>query len=116
MAAISFLIMPFVMIASPFDWRPSLNQAYAAVFMGATMVALVVPDSIRVWNKVGNRLNDYPRRLDACDAIVGVGPYRSCTDREYLGDSYAGLYRATGVDARYDAASQYGGADEPATS
>ena len=40
MAAISFLIMPFVMIASPFDWRPSLNQAYAAVFMGATMVAI----------------------------------------------------------------------------
>jgi uncharacterized protein (DUF305 family) len=40
MAVISFFVMPFVMIASPFDWRPSLNQAYAAVFMGATMVAL----------------------------------------------------------------------------
>lgn len=40
MAAISFFVMPFVMIASPFDWRPSLNQAYAAVFMGATMVVL----------------------------------------------------------------------------
>lgn len=40
MAAISFFVMPFVMIANPFDWRPSLNQAYAAVFMGATMVAL----------------------------------------------------------------------------
>jgi uncharacterized protein (DUF305 family) len=40
MAAISFFVMPFVMIASPLDWRPSLNQAYAAVFMGATMVAL----------------------------------------------------------------------------
>jgi hypothetical protein len=40
MAAISFFVMPFVMIASPFDWRPSLNQAYAAIFMGGTMVAL----------------------------------------------------------------------------
>jgi uncharacterized protein (DUF305 family) len=40
MAAISFFVMPFVMIANPFDWRPSLNQAYAAMFMGATMVAL----------------------------------------------------------------------------
>ncbi len=40
MAAISFFIMPFVMIANPLDWRPSLNQAYAAVFMGATMVVL----------------------------------------------------------------------------
>jgi hypothetical protein len=40
MAVISFFVMPFVMIASPFDWRPSLNQVYAAVFMGATMVAL----------------------------------------------------------------------------
>jgi hypothetical protein len=40
MAAISFFVMPFVMIANPLDWRPSLNQAYAAVFMGATMVVL----------------------------------------------------------------------------
>jgi hypothetical protein len=99
MAAISFFVMPFVMIANPFDWRPSLNQAYAAVFMGATMVALVVPDSIRVWNKVGNRLNDHPRRLDASDAGLGLGPYRSCTDRECVGDSHSGLYRTTGVDA-----------------
>lgn len=40
MAIISFFIMPFVMINSPADWRPSLNQAYAAIFMGASMVVL----------------------------------------------------------------------------
>ena len=40
MFVISFLTMPFVMINSPSDWRPSVNQAYAAIFMGATMVIL----------------------------------------------------------------------------
>jgi hypothetical protein len=56
MAAISFFVMPFVMIASPFDWRPSLNQAYAAVFMGATMVALegwMHPMPIWAWALTG---------------------------------------------------------------
>lgn len=80
MAAISFFVMPFVMIASPFDWRPSLNQAYAAVFMGATMVALEGWMHPMPW---------WAWALTAVVAVVSVWAIRTqafVNSREYLHD------------------------------
>ena len=76
MFVISFFVMPFVMIDSPADWRPALNQAYGALFMSAAMVALMRPRGAALWIAVG---------LMAV-AAAGVRWQIGVGDREYLHD------------------------------
>ena len=76
MFVISFLVMPFVMIDRPADWRPSLNQAYGALFMSAAMVLLMRPRGWALWLSVG---------LMAV-AAAGVRWQIGVGDREYLHD------------------------------
>jgi len=80
MAAISFFIMPFIMIASPFDWFPSFNQAYAAIFMGAAMVAIegsMHPMPYWAW---------LITIILIVSSIVGIRYQWQIYDREYLHD------------------------------
>ena len=80
MMVLHLFVMPFVMIASPWDFRLSLTQFYAAVFMSAAMVAcmgLTFAMDVGTWIVVAVLLTI---------SVIGLRFQIGVSDAEYLHD------------------------------